>query len=994
MSSRKTFIVRPTFWVGILVTSMVVGYGLPAMAQEAEEPSEDDLIAAAMEKSFEEEITITGSLIPRADLTALSPVTVMEVPQELTYSGIVRIEDLVVSLPQVWAGQNSTVANGATGTATINLRHLGTARTLVLINGRRLAPGDATGAWAPDINVVPSALVKRVDVLTGGASTVYGSDAVAGVVNFVMDTNFEGVRGGVQYSGYQHNNNNMVAREINLARGFDPPMGSVTDGKAWNANVAVGGKFADGKGHAVAYITYRNINAVLKGDRDYVNCAVNAGTTGPSCGGSSTLPIGRFTAFNADDSRIGDYVLHTTGDGGDGHSFRPRDSANDVYNYAPWNHLQRPDEKWNAGTFAHYTINDHFEPYVEAMFMTNFTDAQIAPSGNFNRVSVINCDNPMLSEQQWDTVCGEGTGYGPTDIASVWIYRRNVEGGNRTNQIGHDNYRLVGGMRGDINDQWSYDLYYLNAQNNSFESYVNDLNVGRIGNALDVIGDRDDPSTWECRSGGNCVPWNIFTEGGVTPEALAYITTNAVMYGRTKTQVANLTVTSDWEDYGIIIPSASEGIQVAIGGEYRKQWLLNKPDEVYEFGLRAGSGGRTPAVDGEYSVAELFFEALIPIVQDVRGFRDLSMELGYRYSDYKGTGKYDSYKIQGSWAPNESLRIRGGYNRAVRAANIWELLRPQGFGLGGAADICAGPNPSATLEQCMNTGVTEAQYGDIFGNPADQYNTLSGGNPNLVPEIADTLTAGIVWTPQSIAGLSITLDYYNIEINDAIGSLGADDIIQTCATTGDPVLCALIHRDRQGTLWATQEAYTETTSQNIGQLVAEGVDLNFGYMIGLGNAGYLPLDMTGTYMLQNRFSNPLTDYDCVGYYGFQCGQPDSVWRHKLRATWETNFNMNMSLNWRYLAGAEIDDASSNPAIGDPNSMDKWIANGSDKTKAYNWFDLAASYSFKAGVRLTAGVNNIFDEEPPLMPGLADEMNMYASFDPLGRYFFLGMQFDF
>jgi outer membrane receptor protein involved in Fe transport len=979
-------------WLAVLAALVVMfGYGLSAVAQETEQ-SEDELIAEAMERSFEEEITVTGSLIPRADLTALSPVTVMEVPQELTYSGIVRIEDLVVSLPQVWAGQNSTIANGATGTATINLRHLGTARTLVLINGRRLAPGDATGTWAPDINVIPSAIVKRVDVLTGGASTTYGSDAVAGVVNFVMDTDFEGVRGGVQYSGYQHDNNNMVAREINLDRGFDVPMGSTTDGKAWNANVAIGGKFADGKGHAAAYITYRNIDAVLKGDRDYVNCAVNAGSDGPGCGGSSTVPMGRFVPFDADGARIGDYVLHWASEGGDGHSFRPR--TGDVYNYAPWNHLQRPDEKWNAGTFAHYTINDHFEPYIEAMFMTNFTDAQIAPSGNFNRVTAINCDNPMLSEQQWNIVCGPGTGYGPEDVAFSWILRRNVEGGNRTNQIGHDNYRLVAGMRGDINDEWSYDLYYLNAQNNQFESYINDLNVGRIANALDVIGDRDDPSTWACRSGGDCVPWNIFQEGAVTPEAVAYISTNAVMYGRTKTQVANLTFTSDWENYGIMVPSASEGIQVAVGGEYRKQWLRNVPDEVYEFGLRAGSGGRTPAVDGEYSVAELFFEALVPIIQDVKLVRDLSLELGYRYSDYKDTGNFNTWKVQASWAPSESLRFRGGYNKAVRAANIWELLRPQGFGLGGSADICAGPTPSATLEQCQRTGVTPSQYGNIFGNPADQYNTLAGGNPDLIPETADTVTAGVVWTPQNIAGLSITLDYYNIDITEAIGTLGADDIIQTCATTGDPQLCSLIHRDPQGTLWATNAGYTETTNQNIGQLVAEGVDLNAAYMIGLGNAGYLPIDLTGTYMMQNRFANPLTDYDCVGYYGFQCGQPDSVWRHKLRGTWETKFNLNVSLNWRYLHGAEIDDASPNPAIGNPNEMDKWIINGSDKTKAYNWIDLAASYTFKGGVRLTAGVNNIFDEEPPLMPGLADEMNMYASFDPLGRYFFLGMQFDF
>ncbi len=331
-----------------------------------------------MERSFEEEITVTGSLIPRADLTALSPVTVMDVQQELTYSGVNRIEDLVVTLPQVFAAQNATIANGASGIATIDLRHLGTARTLVLVNGRRLAPGDAVAGWclyAPDIHQVPAALVKRVDVLTGGASTVYGSDAVAGVVNFVMDTDFEGFRGGLQYSFYHHDNNNATAQDINEERGFDAPTGSTTDGDAINAYFSLGGKFADGKGHAVAYATYRKIDAILKGDRDYTNCAVSAGSDGPVCGGSSTIAQGRFIAYNADGSFNGDYML------GNGNEFVPR--AGTVFNYGPYNHLQRPDEKFTAGAFAHYTVNDHFEPYIEVMAMSNYTDAQIASTGTF-----------------------------------------------------------------------------------------------------------------------------------------------------------------------------------------------------------------------------------------------------------------------------------------------------------------------------------------------------------------------------------------------------------------------------------------------------------------------------------------------------------------------------------------------------------------------------------------------------------------------------------
>jgi outer membrane receptor protein involved in Fe transport len=986
-----------SFRLAILIGLMAVGLAaLPVMAQESEtDPLTDEMIEQAMERSFEGEVTVTGSLIPRADLTALSPVTVMEVPQELTYSGTVRIEDLVKTMPQAFAGQNSTVANGASGTATISLRQLGTVRTLVLINGRRLPPGNGDGfSYAPDLNVIPAPLIKRVDVLTGGASTTYGSDAMAGVVNFVMDTDFEGVRGGVQYAGYNHDNNNKLAQQINTDAGFDVPTGSTWDGESINANIALGGKFADGKGHAAVYLDYRKLNELTKGSRDYLNCSVAAGDDGPFCGGSGTTPIGRFYAFNADGTRNGDFVLHTVADGGDGHSFRPR--AGDVFNYGPYNHIQRPDVKWNAGAFANYEINKHFDVYMEVMYMNNNTDAQIAPSGNFNVYANINCDNPMLSDQQRDTICGPGTGYGPTDLADVWIFRRNVEGDPRSNEIGHSNIRMLGGVRGEINDEWNYDFYYMHGQNNQYDSYNNDLNVGRIGNALDVI---EDPDTgeWVCRSGdAGCVPWNIFQEGAVTQEAIDYMSTVAVQYAVTSIDVFNLTFTSDWENYGIALPSASEGVQMAIGAEYREEYLKNSPDEVYRNADAAGFGGATEQIIGSLNVKEAFLELLIPLVQDVKGAQDLSLELGYRYSDYSTSGGVSSYKAQASYAPTQSWRLRGGYNRAVRAANISELFRVQGYNLSGSTDICSGDNPTATAAQCANTGVSAAQYGNIAPNPAGQYNTLEGGNPNLDPETADTLTAGLVWTPQSIRGLSITLDYYNIDITEAIGSLGADDIIQQCANTGDPTLCSLIHRDAAGTLWATTAGYTDTANNNIGQIKAEGVDLNFNYLLGLGNSGYLAMDLMGSYVLKNEFTNPLVSYDCAGYFGFQCGQPIPDWRHRFRATWETNFRLNISLAWRYVGEVKNDDFSSDTDIGNPGNWELWQVNNIDKINAFNYFDLAASYTLRNGLKFTLGINNVLDEEPPLAPDHADDtgINMYGIYDPVGRYVFGSVQFNF
>ena len=977
------------------MVSMVIGYGSLAVAQNVE--LTDEQIQQAIEQqgsaTFEEEITVTGTLIPRPNLNSLSPVTVVDVAEELALTGTTRIEDLLISLPQVFAGQNSTISNGATGTASINLRYLGEGRSLILVNGRRLAFGDQFGA---DINSIPAPLVKRVDILTGGASTVYGSDAVAGVVNFILDTDFTGVRGGVQYSVYQHDNNNKLARELNEAAGYDYPSGSTWDGGAINAYVAAGGSFADGRGHGSVYIDYRKIDELVKSSRDYLNCAYSASEDGPYCGGSSPTPRGRFSAFGPNWEWVGDFVLTLAEEGGDGHSFRRR--TGEVFNYGPYNHIQRPDEKWNAGGFAHYTINDHFEPYLEVMFMRDYTDAQIAPSGSFGNIEQINCDNPMLSDQQRDLICTQ-PGYGPDDYANVIIRRRSVEGDPRSNQIGNTNYRLVAGLRGDIGDSWGYDLYGLHAESIAQLSYVNDLNVQRMRNAVDVI---VDPLTgeWVCRSGDpGCVPWNIFQEGAVTQEAVDYISTTAMMDTDFRTRVLNLTFTGDLEEYGLTIPSASEGLQIAVGAEYRSEYQRMQPDEVYLAGA-AGFGTNAERFSADFTVKEFFIEALVPVVQDTGGFRDLSLELGYRYSDYSTSGGFNTYKGLLNWTVTNSWRFRGGYNRAVRAPNIWELFRPQSYASGGG-DFCENDLdtgvPEGSLEQCLRTGVTEEQYGAISSS-GGWINVIWGGNPLLDPEVVDTVTAGVVWTPQAIPGLSVTADYFDIEVTDTVGSLDSWFIIRFCADTGDPRFCSRIHRDEVGTLWLTRDAYVDTTNQNIGLRNAEGVDLNVNYLIGLGRAGYLNTNLIGTYMMSQRLADPSYDFDCVGYYGYVCGQASSTWRHRLRATWETTFDMNLSLTWRRLGAAVIDDSSPDPDLGAPEWMPENIASGIDKTRAYDWFDLAASYTWKSGIRVTLGVNNIFDEEPPLMPGLADwsgtSFNLYGNYDPLGRHIFTSVEFNF
>ena len=344
---------------------------------------------------------------------------------------------------------------------------------------------------------------------------MYGADAVGGVVNFIMDKDFEGVKGGVQLSSFQHNNGNGFVQGLQEARGFDVPTGSTWDGASYNANVALGGKFADGKGHGVLYLDYRDTEALLKGDRDYVNCSLSYPyDTGPWCSGSSTTDTGRFSVYNTAGRLHGDYQVS-------GQDWIPR--AGYVWNFAPYNFLQRPDKRWVAGGFLDYDFSDKVQAYLEVGFMSDVTDAQIAPSGDFfGNTFLLNVDNPMLSGQQRQILLDAG--WGPTDMANVTIGRRSVETGGRNSHIEHNQWRMVAGVKGDLSEAWSYDVFGLLDEVSNPQAYQNDFNTVRIQEALLVEGDPNDPSTWQCTSGNAaCVPWNIFQAGGVTQEATDYL---------------------------------------------------------------------------------------------------------------------------------------------------------------------------------------------------------------------------------------------------------------------------------------------------------------------------------------------------------------------------------------------------------------------------------------------------------------------------------------
>ncbi|RAK56267.1 TonB-dependent receptor [Phenylobacterium soli] len=954
------------------------------------------------------EIVVTGSRIPQPNLTSASPVTVVGA-QDIKLQGVTRTEDLINSLPQVVAAQGAGVSNGSQGIATVDLRGLGPARTLVLIDGRRVVPGDPRNP-VTDLNFIPSPLVERVDVLTGGASAVYGSDAVSGVVNFIMMKNFEGVRLDAEVGEYQHNNDDSFIQGVNKTRGYTAPNGSVWDGRQTTFTAVMGINSSDGKGNATVYAGYRSVKAILQAARDYSFCSLQerAPPTNIRCGGSGTTPAAHFFSNDlANASLPYEFTVDTAGPG------NTVKAGSDLFNFAPFNYYQRPDEQYTAGAFAHYEFSSKLDAYAQIMFMDDHTRAQIAPSGIFGQTFNISCSSPLLSAQEVQTFC-TNAGLTAADSASLAILKRNTEGGNRIDDLRHTDYRIVVGAKGDLSDNWSYDAYGQFGRAILNEHYLNDFSLRRLTNALNVTTDASGAmicADASARAEG-CVPYNIFKVGGVTPAALGYVSTPGFQEGATEETVVNASVTGKIP--ALKSPYATDPIGVAGGVEYRREALDLSVDAEFQSGDLTGQGGPTPPVGGSFDVYELFGEARIPLAQDMPFAKDLSLDMTYRYSDYSSSaGTTNTYGISADWKPIDDLRFRASYQRAVRAPNVVELFTPAAVGLGLSNDPCAGSAPKATQAQCLRTGLTAAQYGHIPSNPAQQYNSLAGGNTNLKPEEADTYSVGVVLTPTFLPGFTFSVDYFDIKVNDYINGRDPNLVLTSCLQTGDPTNCALVHRaPGTGSLWLGQAGYVEGINTNLGYLQTKGVDVEATYRtdlgrFGLDNWGGVNVNFNGTY-LDERVTNPLikitdasgkvySSYDCAGLYGATtCAQPRPQWRHRMRVTWNTPVDgLQISGAWRYIGSVKAKQTSSNPFLsGTVYSFDQKLA-------AQSYFDLAGTWHMKDHYTFRVGVNNVFDKQPPLVGSVIGGNSIYFNgntyptvYDALGRFAFASITAEF
>ena len=966
---------------------------------EAAEPADD----------VTDTIVVTGSRIPRRNLTAVSPVTVVG-KDEVVFQGVQSVEELLNRLPQIAPSQGLFTSNGATGTATVDLRSLGPARTLVLVNGRRLAPGDPF-IPDPDVNLIPPTLIQRVEVLTGGATSVYGSDAVSGVVNFILDTRLDGFRVDGQASVFQHNNRDESGiGEALDQRGFTHPKGNTVDAGRQSINVAYGTSFFDEKAHLTVYGGYLKTSELRQDKRDYSACAVDLRADYETlfCTGSPVSYPGtfftNFAAMTVDEGRTFRFGVVP-------------------FNFAPWNFYQRSGRRWTGGGFADVEISDAITPYVEVMYLNDRTLAQVAPSGNFQNTRDINCDSPLMSEQQRGLVCFDGNFVGqrllpigdddfvivgePTPFidpvtgstyfrGNLAVGRRAVETGGRQSDIRHKTLRLVGGLKGNPIRGISYDASYLYGRAKLDTQALNFFSNSRMARALDVI---TDPASGQpvCRSvltgeDPDCVPWDIFAIGAVSPEATAYLSIPATATGQVKEQVANINATVDLGEWDIRSPWSHEAPSFNAGAEYRKDQLDYVPDEISQSG-DLGGAGQNPEVHGSTKVKELFAEAQIPIVTD-RLVKRLAFELGYRLSWYSaGDSDFstDSYKIALDLTAVTGVRLRASQQRAVRAPSIIELFSPP-TGDFFFEDLCAGSSPKATVEQCALTGLSPAQYGQVIPIPEesgiDAYNATFAGNLDLQPEIAKTRTAGLVLEPAFLRGFTATIDWWEIRLEEAVEYVVGDTIMANCIGTADPVFCERIHRDANGSLWLSPEGFIDTRLFNIGSLKLQGIDIGINYRRDLGRIGSVTLGFNGSYLDKYIVDNGglSESFDCAGRYGFDCFDPIPEWRHTARLTWEGRQGISVSLNWRYTS-----ELSYRPFPDEVPLVPL-------KIPAQSFFDLAAVFSLEPHYALRLGVNNIFDREPPLtLPcvSFACNGNTFPQwYDALGRNFFAGFTLNF
>lgn len=970
------------------VAPMVLGLAMvstPAFAQDQDVQEADT--------ASEGVIVVTGSRISNPNLELSSPVGVVT-SEELELRQTNTAEQFLRELPSAIPSVGSAVNNGNGGSSFVNLRGIGSQRNLVLLDGRRFVPADTTGRV--DLNAIPLAVIERTDVLTGGATTTYGADAISGVINFITKRDFAGV-------------------EVNASEQITEQ----GDGNVFRADVTIGANFDDGRGNVVLSVGYQDQDPIYQGDRSFGEFNVDS-FSGQAGGSSNAVPA----------VIIGPGIpgRQITADGLDVGPF------NRPYNFNPTNIFLTPFERFNIYGSGRYEINENVEIYSQAVFSKNRVATIIAPGGSFFNNYNINLNNPTIPVAIANRFCGglgltaaqctaaRTTPFGPTLAngannpnfvnVNAQVRRRSVEAGTRDSIYVSTLFNMVVGARGAITDNINYDLSGTYGESERIQTQTGFFRRSRLEDSLQVLPDGT------CISGNaGCEPINLFgLEGQLGSQAAIDYVSGLTQQVITSTKIAtvNGTITGDL-GFGL----SETPVQFAVGGEYRTFTATRTSDDASKTpGAVVGAGGAAPDIFGSYDVYDAFGELSIPVFEGEAFAESLTIDLGARYSDYSTAGTKFTWKAGGSWEVIPGLTFRGNYQRSSRAPNIGELFAPVSTGLSNLAnDPCQGPvAPTGNLlAACLaqvpagSPGAAAVQNGTVLPPAAGQINITAGGNPNLETEEATTWTVGVAFQPEAIPGLSVTVDYWNIKVEGAVSSPTVGDAIAACfdAPSGANPFCGSAFISRNPNTGGLDGDPANTlglvlAQSNLGTIATDGIDVSLRYNAELTDNIGLALSFDGTWTNKNLFQATPTavNRECIGFYSVNCN-PQSEFAFSQRTSVTFDEDYTLSLRWRYLSGVEQEplDIANNGAAFIGNSP---LFGDVDFTKipAEHYFDLSFQWDVSENVLLTLTAQNLFDNKPTVVGSTIGSTsfnsgNVYpSSYDAQGRRYAAAVKFKF
>ncbi len=957
-----------------------------------------------------EEVVVTGTLIARPDYNAESPISSLS-STAIAATGSPSLDVALAQMPQFAGAQGAAEVGDAQGSvgfsggqSNSDLRGLGANRSLVLLDGRRLMPSSPDGTI--DLNTIPTAMIQNVEVVTGGASATYGSDAIAGVVNFKLKDHFSGL-------------------EINVQHGAT----TQGDGATNDISALIGGDFADTKGHAVVALEYsdratvagesraffRNIRELARPPEGVIaswggGTPTIAAVNSVLAGYSGTTPIAGSGNYN------GQIGINT-----DGTMFTTAAAPNCVQNYkglgtykganispnctkaevalGQYFAVQVPLHKYNAFATADYNVGQHVTVYGQINFSESSALDQTGPGSTKGASGSIDVplNSPFVTgNTALQTLLGS---FATPTTGPLHLAKLMTAFGNRVETYTYDVWQAVGGAKGDIpGTQLTWDVYATYGHSQFTNIGYNDQSLSAVRSIMDGTANFQG-------SAGSCVgyAWNPFGNQPVSAGCLQYA-------GRTDNSV---NTQNQWMVQGTLqgplfkLPAGD--VRFAAGADYRKADFNYQPATVLALGDSLAYGSISPA-SGTQKVSELFGELLVPVLADKPFAEELSLDLGYRYSKYNTFSGKSTWKADVSWQPIDDLRFRGGYSVAIRAPSLYDLYGPttkQEVSIGvtpSAGDPCdvnsvyrTGANAAKVMGLCQAQGVPAAALPTFTYGSASAPN-LNGSNTKLMPETAHTWSVGMVITPDPngvLGGFRASVDYYNIEVTNAIGQLGSTDILPRCFNqdgvsnptyTTSNAYCQRIIRDP-----ATGNISEIQSGQfNFQTLTLDGIDTQIGYTYPLTDTSSLSADTIISYLhsyqVAGLLGSPTLNY--AGSIGFGLDSGTQFGGDISHPEWKANTALTYTygpfsgtLRWRFISSMIHADR-----VADPKSATPGVP-------AYNYFDIDAHYKINDNFTLGAGINNIADKTPPFVSA-AELTTDAATYDVIGRTYHVSLTADF